>query len=48
MKLMSIFEATEGRDYILNTISAITQNSSVETADNGITQSVTMKTGKEF
>jgi len=48
IKLMSLFDKTADLDYVLDLISKITQNSSIETADNGITQKVTAREGVEL
>ncbi|GHV35039.1 hypothetical protein FACS1894187_06870 [Synergistales bacterium] len=48
IKLMSLFDKTPDLDYVLDLISKISQNSSVETADNGITQKVTARQGVEL
>ncbi|MDR1136993.1 MAG: hypothetical protein LBK91_01605 [Synergistaceae bacterium] len=48
IKLMSVFVPNEGSEYILNLIGRMTQNSSIETDDNGITQKVTIKSGVEI
>lgn len=48
IKLMSLFDKTADLDYVLDLISKITQNSSIETADNGITQKVTARQGVDL
>jgi hypothetical protein len=48
IKLMSVFIQNEGSNYILDLIGKLSQNSSIETDDNGITQKVTMKAGIEI
>jgi hypothetical protein len=48
IKLLSIFDKTPDRDYVLDLISKISQNSSIETSDNGITQKVTARQGVEL
>lgn len=48
INLMSLFDKTADLDYVLDLISKISQNSSIETADNGITQKVTARQGVEL
>jgi len=46
--LLSIFADNEGKNYVLDIISNLSQNSNVTTTDNGITQKVEMKSGVEI
>jgi hypothetical protein len=48
ISLMSVFVPNEGSAYVLDLIGRLSQNSSIETDDNGITQKVTMKAGIEI
>jgi hypothetical protein len=46
--LMSLFDSTADLDYVLDLISTISSNSTIETTDNGITQKVTARQGVEL
>ena len=48
IKLLSVFEDTEDKNYILDIISRLTQNNSVVMSDNGITQTIEMRSGVEL